>query len=296
MLLGMPEIQRVLRLHPEFPPRLHELSKWPAELQIMGTLSLDGPIVAIVGARAASAEGMQHACALAAGLAAAGYRIISGGALGIDSASHRGALGVGGYTVAVMACGLDKPYPRRNARLFANILAAKGALVSPYPVGAEPKPGHFVRRNQVIAALADAVVVVEAGLASGSLHTARFARSMGRPLASYAGTPGCEALLSKGVPLVACADDVVQLLAGRAHHKEVPDRPAPGSPEAMVLAKLKPRRAQDALGLARAANLPLRQTQRILHRLELSNLALLRTGQRYVRSPLAGLPSPGEGS
>jgi len=142
--------------------------------------------VAIVGARAASGHAAAAARALAADLAGCGYAVVSGGAIGIDAAAHRGALDAGGETVAVMATGLDIAYPARNRPLFGEIVATgRGALLSPFPLGVPPRRYRFVRRNRIIAGLADAVVVVEAGLASGSLYTAAATRapSPARPVA-----------------------------------------------------------------------------------------------------------------
>lgn len=283
----MREVQNILRIDPSFPLKLLDLPTWPAELQVQGKLQEEGPAIAIVGARAASQEGMEAAHSLAAELCAAGCRILSGGALGIDSAAHRGALSAGGYTLAVMACGLDDYYPRRNAPLFEAILAAGGAIVSPFALGVLPMRYNFVRRNSIIAALADLVVVVEASLASGSLHTARFALRYERPLAAYGKSPGCESLLSQGVAQVANARDVLDLLEGRARFKEAGPTPQPGSPEGRVLSELSLVQAQSASELALALALPLRQTQRVLHRLEMESLAVLGPGQRYLRSPLA---------
>jgi DNA processing protein len=254
---------------------------------VQGPLREEGLGISIVGARAASAAGMRAAHDLAAELASQGHRILSGGALGVDAAAHRGALAASGYTLAVMACGLDQYYPKRNARLFEAILQAGGAMVSPFAEGQLPLRSHFVSRNAVIAALADLVVVVEAGLDSGSLHTARFALRYGRPLAAYGKSPGCESLLASGVPLVEGASDLVALLNGKPRFKVASFVPAPGSPEARLLARLTTRQALSASDLAAELDLPLRQTQRILHRLELECLVVLKPGQRYARSNLA---------
>jgi DNA processing protein len=283
----MREVQTILRLENSFPERLRDLPTWPPELQVQGTLKQEGPGIAIVGARAATQEGMRAAHSLAAELAAAGCRILSGGALGIDAAAHRGALAAGGYTLAVMACGLDSYYPRRNAPLFESILGGGGAMVSPFPLGVPPLPSNFVRRNSIIAVLADLVVVVEASLASGSLHTARFALRYRRPLAAYGKSPGCESLLARGVAQVGDGSEVLDLLAGKARYMEPGPAPAAGSAEAQVLSRLSCVQAQSVSGLAQALGLPLRQTQRILHRLELESLAVLGPGQRYLRSRVA---------
>lgn len=282
----MLETQRILRLEAAFPTRLADLPKWPEELQVHGSLRSDGVGVAIVGARAASGRGMRAAHDLAADLARRGCRVISGGALGIDSAAHRGALSVGGYTMAIMACGLDQYYPRRNQRIFEALLASGGAMVSPFAMEAKPVRWHFVRRNQVIAALADVVVVVEASTGSGSLHTARFALELGRRLAVLSGSPGCEALLARGVPQVRDAAEVMELLQGIERYAAV-TLPDADSPEGRVLAELSHSQSHSAVALSKELGLSLRQVQRVLHGLELRSLVLLQPGQRYVRSPLA---------
>jgi DNA processing protein len=287
MLGVMPDIHRILRLERDFPDKLLDMPRWPAELQVQGTLKDSGLGVAIVGARAATAAGMHAAHELAADLVRAGHRIISGGALGIDAAAHRGALAQGGYTLAVMACGLDQCYPRRNQRLFDAIVEGGGAMVSPFALGQPPLRRHFVQRNAIIAALADVVVVVEASLGSGSLHTARFALQQGRPLAAYGKSPGCESLLARGVPLVCSGAEVLELVAGNPRYKRADFSPEPSSSEATILASLSESQAQSASALAQVVELPLRQTQRILHRLELACLVVVEPGQRYLRSPLA---------
>ena len=294
MLEAMVKTKSILRLDPDFPKSLADIPRWPTELQVHGSLCSEGPAVAIVGARAASGTAMRAAYDLAAGLARRGYRIISGGALGIDAAAHRGALSVtGGYTLAVMACGLDSYYPKRNQRLFETIIATGGAVVSPFALGQKPLRGNFVRRNQVIAALADIVVLVEANTGSGSLHTARYALGCRRHLAVYSGSPGCESLLARGVPPVQSAEDVAQLLAGKPRTHSV-ERPAPGSPEAHILSQLSLTQPRAATGLAEATGISIRQVQRTMIQLELQSLALTVPGQRYLLSPLAS-KAPGDG-
>ena len=128
--------------------------------------------------------------------------MVSGGALGIDTAAHAGALDAGAATTVVLGSGVDVLYPDRNRALFAAVVDRGGALVSTFPMGAQPRPGQFVARNRIIAALADVVVVVSAGPASGSLHTARHAAALGRRLAAVPGSPGTQALLTAGAALV----------------------------------------------------------------------------------------------
>ncbi|MDQ3370837.1 MAG: DNA-protecting protein DprA, partial [Myxococcota bacterium] len=154
-----------------FPRRLAALG-WTAPLHVRGAAPGDGPAIAVVGSRAASGDGMERATQLAQHLAHRGVHVVSGGALGIDGAAHRGALAGGGTTTVVLGTGVDVPYPRRHAPLFAQVVAHRGGLLSMLPDGTEPRPHTFPQRNGLIAALADAVVVVEADVRSGSLSTA----------------------------------------------------------------------------------------------------------------------------
>src|SRR5512138_574131 len=147
--------------------------------------------VGIVGSRAASRAGRERAFALACELAGSGWLVVSGGALGIDSAAHEGAMAAGAPTVAIVAGGVKRPYPERNAPLFQAILSSGGAIASPFADGEGIRRWHFVARNKVLAALVRAVVVVEAGARSGALHTAAAARLVG----ACPGSAGTESLL-----------------------------------------------------------------------------------------------------
>ena len=126
-----------------------------------------------------------------------GFTIVSGGALGIDAAAHQGALEVGAPTFAVLGCGVDVVYPDRHAALFAQI-AATGGLLSEFPLGTPPRGRQFPSRNRIVAALAEAVLVVEAREASGALVTARLAIEMGRPLYAVPGSAGTDRLIASG--------------------------------------------------------------------------------------------------
>jgi DNA processing protein len=203
----------------------------------------------------------------------------------VDAAAHRGALEVGGATVAVLGSGLDVAYPARNRPLFGEICDAGGALVSPFAAGMPPRPGCFVRRNRVIAAMADAVIVIEASLGSGSLHTAAAAHEYGRVLGAVPGTPGCEALIAQGAALATSAEDVLAALAGRPRRPQVA-LPEDGSERARVLAVLDDD-ARDEDDIADSTGLAIRQVSRALAGLELEGLAVLLPGRSYVRSVLA---------
>jgi len=231
---------------------------------------------------------MERAYSLASELSVRGLRIISGGALGIDAAAHAGAVSVSGHTIAVMACGLDQYYPRRNQRLFEQILEVGGAIVSPFAQGAAPIAWRFVRRNRIIAALADLVIVVEANTNSGSLHTARFGVELGRKVAVVPGSPGCEALRAAGIPAIQNAAEAEDVRAGTGPVAQV-TLPAEGTLAAQVLPRLDVRSPATAATLQANIGLPLREVQTVLLQLHLDLLVVALPGQRYLRSPLADL-------
>jgi DNA protecting protein DprA len=179
--------------------------------------------VAVVGGRRASPLRRAAARSLGAGLARAGWCVVSGGAVGVDAAAHAGALDAGGRTVVVLGCGLDVPYPRANTGLFARVRAAGGTLASEHPPGTPPRAAHFLPRNRLIAALAAAVVVVEAAEDSGSLSTARAAGSRGLghvlvlPGAPWdPGAAGCNQLIRDGATLVRSLTDILEELGTTA--------------------------------------------------------------------------------
>jgi DNA processing protein len=188
----------------------------PRQLWVRGQSVADlGPRVAVVGARAASREGLAFAHELGERLAAVHHVVVSGGALGIDGAAHEGALAAGGVTVAVLGTGVDICYPVRHTHLFERICHT-GALLSPLPPGTGALAWHFPFRNPVIAALGDAVVIVEAGAASGSLGTALAASRLGRPLWARPGSPGCDELIVSGRARAALSvDQLLEELLGR---------------------------------------------------------------------------------
>jgi len=201
--------QVLVSTDPQYPPRLRELTDAPAALYVMGDPRwLAAPQLAMVGSRNATPAGSAIAFRFAAQLAYAGLTITSGLALGIDAASHRGALSIeGGSTVAVFASGLDEVYPSQHEELAARIRAS-GALVSELPPRTPPRRGHFPRRNRLISGLSVATLVVEAKLNSGSLSTARHARRQGRKVLAIPGSiasplsRGTHQLIRAGATLV----------------------------------------------------------------------------------------------
>ncbi|MGB8389480.1 DNA-processing protein DprA [Mycobacterium sp.] len=185
---------------------------------------------ALVGTRAATAYGETVVADLAAGLVERSVAVVSGGAYGIDGAAHRAALACDGVTVAVLAGGLDIPYPAGHSALLHRI-AQSGLLFSEYPPGVRPARHRFLTRNRLVAAVSGAAVVVEAGLRSGAANTAAWARALGRVVAAVPGpvtssaSEGCHALLRHGAELVTRAEDIVELV-GRIGEL-APDQPHP---------------------------------------------------------------------
>jgi DNA processing protein len=212
---------------PDYPPLLALLEDPPPVLAVLGDASiLKRPQVGVVGARSASAAGRRIAEELAVGLTTGGIVVTSGLARGVDAAAHLGALGAHGRTIAVVAGGLDEPYPAENAALQARIAAEGGAVVAEAPLGTAPLARHFPRRNRIVAGLVLGLVVVEAAPRSGSLITARLALEAGREVFAVPGSPldprcrGSNDLIRQGAHLVEGAEDVL------AHLPESP-REAP---------------------------------------------------------------------
>ncbi|MER5653839.1 DNA-processing protein DprA [Streptomyces sp. NPDC002131] len=252
-------------------------SEWPAQLDDLG----DGrPLglwvrglsslriwalrsVAVVGARACTEYGAHMAATLGAGLAERGWVVVSGGAYGVDGAAHRGALGAGGATVAVLACGVDRPYPRGHTQLISRI-AEQGLVIGELPPGDHPTPSRFILRNRVIAALTRGTVVVEAAYRSGALVTARGAQRLGRFTMGVPGpatsslSAGVHELLRGEAVLVTDAAEVAELVGDMG--ELAPDRRGPVLPHDLlppgaqrVLAALPARRPAAVDEIARGA-------------------------------------------
>lgn len=208
----------------------------PLALWVLGTERLDELVersVGVVGSRAATGYGQHVAADLGFGLAERGFTVVSGAAIGIDGAAHRGALAAEGATVAVLACGVDRRYPPAHADLLQRI-AASGAVVSEYPPGAVPARHRFLVRNRIIAGLAGGTVVVEAGLRSGARRTAANAGALGRPVMAVPGpvtsavSAGCHALLREaGALAVTRVEEVVEAVGALGADLAEPVRTAP---------------------------------------------------------------------
>jgi DNA processing protein len=217
-------LHAVCRHDPSFPKQIRDLDDPPALIHTTAAPErlaelLGGPAAAIVGTRRPSTYGLEVATAIGRGLAAAGVTVVSGLALGIDAAAHRGALEVGGPTVAVLGCGADVAYPRTNRSLYGRI-RAHGAVVAELPPGQRPARWTFPARNRIMAGVAGITVVVEAAERSGSLITAGFAQDLGREVCAVPGrvtsrvAAGANQLLLDGAHPVRGAPDVLDLIFG----------------------------------------------------------------------------------
>jgi len=240
--LSLPDLFLLSLSDPDYPALLREIPSPPPLLYGQGDpLALALPAIALVGSRSASQGGLETAARFAAELAAGGFAIVSGLALGIDAAAHRGALAQG-ITVAVVGCGVDRIYPRQHQALWQEIVAAGGAVVTEFPPGTPPRAEHFPRRNRIISGLSLGVLVVEAAVRSGSLITARQALGQGREVFAIPGSihsplaRGCHQLIREGATLVETTADIVAELGGllALKHREA----APVDPPSAVVAGL----------------------------------------------------------
>jgi len=202
--------------HPDYPIHLRQIHDPPPILFVHGDVRLLSQIpLAIVGTRNPSPQGEQTARQFAETLSHAGFTIVSGLAMGIDAASHEGALAGTGHTIAVAGTGLDRVYPAQHLNL-AHRIAEKGALISEFPPGTQPIAGNFPRRNRIISGMSLGTLVIEASTKSGSLITARYASEQGREVFAVPGAlsnprvRGCHALIKEGAKLVESADDIIE--------------------------------------------------------------------------------------
>ncbi|MCK6370608.1 MAG: DNA-processing protein DprA [Gammaproteobacteria bacterium] len=283
-----------------YPPLLRQIADPPAALFLRGDPQvLTSPQLAIVGSRNASPGGLDNATAFARHLAACGLTITSGLALGIDTAAHRGALAAGGLTLAVLGTGPDRIYPAQNAAL-AGTIAGSGAVCSEFLPGMPPLRENFPRRNRIISALAAGTLVVEAGVQSGALITARRAIEQGREVFAVPGSihnplaKGCHRLIREGAKLVESAEHILEELAPL-----LAPPPAPQAARATASTHTLPSHRQDpdylrlleALGwdtldadtLARRSGLTSAEVSSMLLILELEGSVLPLAGGRYQR-------------
>ncbi len=251
---------------PDYPTLLRTAPRPPLALFVAGDPTLLWhPSVAVVGSRSPTAGGRDNTTAFTRAFVRSGLGVVSGLALGVDSAAHRAALDAGGVTLAVLGCGIDRPYPARNRELWQQVTQA-GAVVSEYPPGTVARAGQFPARNRIVAGLALATLVVEAAMRSGALITARLAADAGRDVFAVPGSihnpmaRGCHRLIRSGAGLVESAGEVIDALAPLAGHLGTAlrarlDAPMNGQPprsgvtgEAVQLAGADYQKLWDALG------------------------------------------------
>ncbi len=286
-------------LDPDYPPRLRAIPDPPPLLYVTGALALeDQNAVAVVGARRATPSGRMITEELSRGLAAAGFTVVSGMARGIDAAAHRGALGAGGRTLAVLGCGIDRTYPPEHDTLRKQIERA-GAVLSELPLGAPPHGYHFPRRNRLISGLSLGVVVTEAARQSGSLITARLAADQGREVFAVPGSVkeetsrGPHSLIKQGAKLVEQLEDIIEELLpqvqGSLRERLIVRAPAVGktgptpSEEEGQVYKLVSSELTHIDDLIARASLPVAQVTGLLLSLEIKGLIRQFPGPCYVR-------------
>ncbi|MBE0501258.1 MAG: DNA-protecting protein DprA [Desulfuromonadales bacterium] len=276
---------------PDYPADLKSIHDPPALLYVCGRLP-SAAALAVVGSRKASEAGIDLTTRICYELAELGIVIVSGLARGIDSAAHRAAIEAGGLTIAVLGCGIDRIYPPENRRLFQQI-AATGAIISEYPPGTEPLPGHFPGRNRIISGLSKGVLIVEAARKSGSLITADFALEQGRDVFAIPGavsatnSDGVNSLLKDGAHLVTETRDITDLLWPQS-----PSAPFTAakvvclelSQMEFIVAEQLDNNPLHIDDLSRKSGLTPMELSVILLQLEIRGAVIQLPGMRYVRS------------
>lgn len=280
---------------PAYPPTLLTMPDPPTLLYIKGKLELlHARSIAVVGSRSATPQGVEDAGRFARALSDAGLAVVSGLALGIDAAAHRGALAGPGSTVAVIGTGADMVYPSANHQL-AHQIAAAGVIVSEWPLGTPARSAHFPQRNRLIAGLSSGVLIVEAAMRSGSLITARLANEMGRDVFAIPGSihaplsRGCHRMIKQGAKLVETPEDVLEELG-----VEIPAVAPPLRAPSGIQTSLAPEAQHllDALGhspatleiLATRTEMGEARLQATLLQLELAGHLSVLPGGRFVRA------------
>lgn len=274
---------------PHYPALLKEIDDAPPLLYVAGEPALlERAQLAVIGSRRASPPALDNAAAFSRCLAKAGFVVTSGLALGIDGAVHRAAMDAGGQTIAVLGSGLQKLYPQRHRDMAREISERGSALVSDYPLDAEPLPGNFPRRNRIISGLSLGVLVIEAGLASGSLITARLAAEQGREVYAipgsihHPGAKGCHQLIRDGALLVENVEQILDSLRGWQNVTPAPTASALHDHPLLTLLHAAPHTSE---GLALSSGLALSDVLAALTELELEGKVSCVAGRWFARSP-----------
>lgn len=289
--LGERGIRFITPLDEEYPGRLRNIYDYPMGLWIKGQLPEEGkPAAAIVGSRNCTSYGEQAAEYMGRELAKNGIQIISGLALGIDGAGHKGALAAGGGTWAVLGCGVNVCYPRNHFPLYQSVLK-NGGIISEYPPSASPQAFYFPVRNRLISALSDVILVIEAGEKSGSLITAHVGLEQGKEIFALPGritdrvSRGCNMLIRDGAAILTSPADVLEYLGvpleKKSNSYEKEDKGL-AKTEKMVYSFLdcEPKHIEEICG---SLNLEVSRCMEILLDLELGGMIERTAGQYYVR-------------
>lgn len=284
-------VRAVTREDDDYPRRLREIDAAPYILYIKGTLAPEDDLaIGMVGTRRATPYGRDMTRHIASDLATAGVVVVSGLALGIDTAAHRAALDAGGRTIAICGNGLDIVYPPRNRRLAEEIIE-NGALLSEFPLGTQPEASNFPARNRIISGVSRGVVIVEAPQRSGALITASFAANQGREVYAVPGSAlsktsaGCHELIRSGATLVTGADDILEDLNMQSAQSAVQTRMVlPDSDQERRLYELigaEPRHIDE---ICLESGLSIQETNGLLVAMELKGLIRQSGTQFYVRA------------
>jgi len=283
----------IKRSDPGFPLALEALEEPPAELHVAGQLP-SGPTAAFVGSRDADEDAVRFIMRTASDLALRGFTIVSGGARGVDTAAHRGALEAGGTTVVVLGAGMNFPYPAENEPLYHRIINEGGAVISEFEHETPPARWTFPRRNRIIAALSQAVIVGPASSRSGALITAREAGRIGRPVGAVPMHPddplsaGPNGLIRTGAAVIESIEDVFKLTGQRVKGGQLRlpgiavKEPPEGSDESRVFSLIgsKPVHIDDVM---QNADLSPSAVSAALVQLELAGLVEQHQGKRFCR-------------
>ncbi len=271
----------------DYPENLKNIPDAPIVLYVRGELKpQDKLAIGIVGSRQASIYGLNNAKKFAYELAERGFTIVSGMARGIDTCAHRGGLAAGGRTIAVMGSGFNHIYPPENKELAGEI-AQSGAVLSEFPMDAEPFPYNFPRRNRVISGLSQGVLVVEAARNSGALITADFALEQGRDVFALPGQVdslrafGTNGLIKQGAKLVSCVDDIMEEFALEANTHQAPQAQETNESRVYGLIHDEPTQLDDLL---EKSNLDISDISGILVSLQIKRLVRELPGKQFVRS------------
>jgi len=289
---------RILSLSdPNYPQNLRSLPDAPPALFIRGALVPDDRFsVAIVGSRRATSYGLAIADQFATELVDRGLTVVSGGARGIDTYAHRGALDGGGRTAAFVGCGLDVSYPAENRSLYQKMIeTGRGAILSEFVPGTTPEPWRFPARNRLISGMALGVIVIESPIDSGAMITATDASAQGREVFAVPGpigsgrSSGCHKLIQEGAKLIETPEDIFLELGLLPMHMDRPTetyRPTPSdlTPEQLKVLQLLSLEATHVDHLIMASRLPANQINCALTVLELRGLARRVAGNSFIRA------------